>query len=89
MTMATNDEEAEYLINIQLPGAEKDSIKLKLAEDLIHVEAKGESIDYLGDYSLCCPIKPEEAKAIYKEGLLKIRAPFGDVLKDTVDVEII
>jgi HSP20 family protein len=88
MTIATNDDDSEYLINIQLPGADKDSVKLKLGEDLIHVEAKAESIDYLGDYSLCCPIKPEEAKAIYKEGLLKIRAPFGDVLKGTVDIEI-
>jgi HSP20 family protein len=88
MTIAPNDDEKEYLINIQLPGAEKDAIKLKLAEDIIHVEAKGDGIDYLGDYSLCCPIKPGETTATYKEGLLKIRAPYGDTLKDTVDVEI-
>jgi len=88
MTIASNDENSEYLINIQIPGAEKDNIKLKLAEDIIHIEAKGEGIDYLGDYSLCCPIKPGEATATYKEGLLKVRAPYGDVLKDTVDIEI-
>jgi len=88
MTIASNDEDSEYLINIQIPGAEKDNIKLKLAEDIIHVEAKGGGIDYLGDYSLCCPIKPGEATATYKEGLLKIRAPYGDVLKDIVDIEI-
>ena len=88
MTIASNDEDNEYLINIQIPGAEKDNVKLKLAEDIIHIEAKGDGIDYLGDYSLCCPIKPGEAIATYKEGLLKIRAPYGDDLKDTVDIEI-
>jgi HSP20 family molecular chaperone IbpA len=88
MSIVTNDENSEYLINIQLPGAEKDSIKLKVGEERIYVEAKGESIDYAGDYSLCCPIKPQDVKATYKEGLLKIRAPFGDLLKNTIDIEI-
>ena len=83
-----DDENEVYKIEIQLPGVEKEEIKLKMHEDSFFV--KGETTDtvYIGSFPICCPVKPEETKATYKQGLLKIEVPFKESEYQTVDVKI-
>jgi HSP20 family molecular chaperone IbpA len=83
-----DDEENVYKIEIQLPGVEKDSIKLKMHEDSFFIKGETEDTIYIGSYSVCCPIKPEEAKANYKNGLLKINVPFKEPEFHSIDIEI-
>ncbi|MFX1489733.1 MAG: Hsp20/alpha crystallin family protein, partial [Promethearchaeota archaeon] len=73
---------------IQLPGVEKDTIKLKMHDDSFFIKGETEDTIYIGSYSMCCPVKPEEAKATYKEGLLKIEVPFKESEYHSVDVKI-
>lgn len=83
-----DDEENIYKIEIQLPGVDKDSIKLKMHDDSFFIKGETEDTIYIGSYGVCCPIKPEEAKASYKNGLLKIKVPFKEPEFQSIDIEI-
>jgi HSP20 family protein len=83
-----DDESEFYKIEIQLPGVEKETIKLKMHDDSFFIKGETEDTIYIGSYSMCCPVKPEEAKATYKEGLLKIEVPFKESEYHSVDVKI-
>ncbi|MFX0041909.1 MAG: Hsp20/alpha crystallin family protein [Candidatus Hodarchaeota archaeon] len=83
-----NEDGKGYIIEVILPGVEKDTIKLKMNENYLVVYGETESLNYGGLYQLCCSIDPEKAKSTYKNGLLKIEVPYLDIMKDTVDVKI-
>ena len=83
-----DDADNTYKIEIQLPGAEKDTIKLKMHDDSFFIKGESEDNIYIGSYGICCPIKPEEAKAIYKNGLLKIEVPFKEPEFHSIEIEI-
>ena len=83
-----DDETETYKIEIQLPGAEKESIKLKMHEDSFFIKGETDDIIYIGTYAICCPIKAEETKAVYKQGLLKIEAPFKEPEYQSFDIKI-
>jgi HSP20 family molecular chaperone IbpA len=74
-------------IEIELPGVEKDSIKLRMHEDSFFISGETEHVRYVGSYPLCCPIVPKKANATYKEGLLTIDVPYKTKFK-SVNVEI-
>ena len=83
-----DDESETYKIEIQLPGAEKDSIKLKMHDDSFFIKGETDDIIYIGTYAICCPVKPEETKAVYHQGLLKIEVPFKEPEYHSIDVKI-
>ncbi|MFX1572117.1 MAG: Hsp20/alpha crystallin family protein [Promethearchaeota archaeon] len=83
-----DDEHSTYKIEIQLPGVEKDTIKLKMHDDSFFIKGETEDTIYIGTYAVCCPIKPEEAKASYKNGLLKVEVPFQEPEFHSVEVNI-
>lgn len=83
-----NEDSTGSIIEIILPGVEKDTIKLEMNNDNLVVFGETETISYGGIYQLCCPVDPEKAKSTYKNGLLKIEVSYIDILKDTVDVKI-
>jgi len=83
-----DDEHASYHIEVELPGAEKDSIIMKMHEDSFFLKAETENTVYIGSYAICCPVKAKEAKAKYKNGLLKVDVPFKGLLEDATEVTI-
>ncbi|MFX1570753.1 MAG: Hsp20/alpha crystallin family protein [Promethearchaeota archaeon] len=83
-----DDEDNTYKIEIQLPGVEKDTIKLKMHEDSFFIKGETEDTTYIGSYSMCCPINPEKAKAVYKNGLLKIEVPFKEPEFHSIEIEV-
>jgi len=86
--MWPNDEHSIYHIEIELPGVEKESIKLKMHEDSFFLKAESDDIIYVGSYAVCCEIDPSKAKAVYKNGLLKVDIPFKESEFHSVEVEI-
>lgn len=83
-----DDEHYKYRIEIKLPGVEKDSINLKMHEDSFFIKGETESTVFIGSYAICCEVEPNKAKAIYKNGLLKVEVPFKDSMEGAVDVKI-
>lgn len=83
-----NEEGDGYIIEVILPGVEKDTINLKMDDENIFISGESDSIRYIGAYGLCCPIEPEKTEAIYKNGLLKIKSPLKEIKLNTIDVNI-
>ena len=84
----TNDEGTGTIVEISLPGVEKDTIKLKMDKENIFIAGETDNLRYIGGYGLCCPVEAKEARSTYKNGLLRIEVPFMDVTLETVDVKI-
>ncbi len=84
----TNDEGTGYKMEVYLPGVERDTIKLKMAEEYIFISGETDNVRYVGDFSFCCPVQHEKATSSYKNGLLKIFVPFKEIEFQTVDVTI-
>jgi len=83
-----DDEEEIYKIEIQLPGVDKENIRLKMHEDSFFVKGETEDTIYIGSYGICCPVEPDKTKAVYHQGLLKIEVPFKESVYHSVDVKI-
>lgn len=85
-----DDQHTKIFIEIEIPGVNKDHIKLTMHEDSFYLTAKRQDgyIEYATSYALCCPVKAEQAKAKYENGLLKIEVPFRDVLEGAVNIKV-
>lgn len=86
--MYPNDNHDTYFIDINLPGIEKESIKLKMQEDSFFIKGEREDKIYIGTYAVCCPIAVDKAKARLKNGQLKIEVPFKEPEFHSFDVNI-
>ncbi|OLS15576.1 MAG: putative small heat shock protein [Promethearchaeota archaeon CR_4] len=84
-----NEEEHEKLhIEVELPGVKKEDIKFKLHEDSFYIRATKGDIEYVGSYAVCCPVKAEDAKAKFVDGLLTVEVPYRDEFAEAVEVAI-
>jgi HSP20 family molecular chaperone IbpA len=88
MCSYTNEDNTGYVIEVVLPGVEKDTIHLKMTNEDIFVTGESDAIRYVGSYGLCCPVDTNKARARYNNGLLRIEAPFEDIDLKTVEVDI-
>jgi len=79
--------EEELIALVALPGASKDKIDLRVTEDNLYVDAKAEvregkylrremaTLPRKREIKLPIEIKPEQAKASFKDGILEVRLP--------------
>jgi HSP20 family molecular chaperone IbpA len=56
--------------------------------DSFSLSAPRDDIEFATALSFCCPVVPEEAKAKYENGLLKIEVPFKDSMEDAIKIKI-
>ncbi|NIN95536.1 MAG: Hsp20/alpha crystallin family protein [Anaerolineae bacterium] len=83
-----DDEHMTLTLEITLPGVPKENINLRMHEDSFALSAPREDIEYVTVLSFCCPVRPEEAKAKYENGLLKVKVPFKDLMEDAIKVAV-
>lgn len=74
------DDKDKYRIFAELPGVEKDTIKLDVAEDSIEISTKDDKKFYKM-IPLESTINPDSAKASYKNGVLTVELEKSDKRK--------
>jgi len=81
--MVKPSEEREPLVDVipgdkvvqvvaEMPGVEKEDIKLEATEDELIISAESEKRKYRKVVKLPCKVDPKEAKATYKNGVLEV-----------------
>jgi len=83
-----DDNHTKLTLEIAIPGVGKNDIKLNMHDDSFNISAAREDIEYVTTRAFCCPVKPDQAKATYENGLLLIEVPFKDPMEDTVSIKI-
>jgi HSP20 family molecular chaperone IbpA len=86
---AEYDEDSDgYDVEIQLPGAKKEDIDLKVLPGGFMVRAPradSEETEYIGSYAFCCPVDEAHVEANFDNGLLKahfkLREPYDEAQK--------
>ncbi|MEJ2280238.1 MAG: Hsp20/alpha crystallin family protein [Candidatus Lokiarchaeota archaeon] len=53
------EESDGFIIEVILPGVEKDTINLKLDDENIFVSGETDSLRYVGAYGLCCAVEED------------------------------
>jgi HSP20 family protein len=93
------DGDKEIIATAEMPGLEKQDIKINVTEDMLEISAetkqeeKKEEKGYIyrerrsGSYyraiSLPSPVDPDNSKATYENGVLEIKMPKTEVKKKT------
>ena len=75
MFACLDDEGENYLIEIELPGVEKEDIELTMEDDLVSVKADRDVQVLLGHMHLPLKVRPTKAEAVFKQGLLSVTVP--------------
>lgn len=83
----SNDDKKLHL-DVEIPGADKNDIDLRIKEDSFYLSAPRGDIEYVATGSFCCPVKIDDVDAKYENGLLEIVVPFKDPMEEAVTVSI-
>lgn len=81
-----------YDVEVQLPGARKEDIDLRLMSGGFMVRAPRADMDdtyYSGSYNFCCPVQEDSVRAEFDNGLLKmsvdLKEPYQDAKRVALD----
>lgn len=67
------ESENDVKVIAEIPGVEKNEIKLKTTEEELEVRVDNKERKYSKEVALPCKVKPETAEASYKNGILEVR----------------
>ena len=67
------EDEDTVTVVAELPGVDKENIKVRATENKVIISARGPDKKYYKEVELPTKVKPETAKATYKNGVLEVR----------------
>ncbi len=67
------EEKGEVVVVADIPGVEKEDIKLNAIEDMLTIDVDSKRRKYHKEIRMPAKIDPESAKASYKNGVLEVR----------------
>lgn len=83
------DAEGEnYIVEVDLPGVNKEHIDLRMHEDIIHVLAEREDLAFHGHLHFPIKVNPKKAKAKFSNGLLKVEVPVKEKRSPPIKIEV-
>lgn len=82
------DEGREVVVVTELPGVEKDEIKLDATERSLKISVDSAKRRYLKELDLGHLVDPRTAKATYKNGVLEVRLMKSDEKRPTQPIKI-
>lgn len=80
VTVAHNKENAGLLLEIALPGATKESLDLDMGNNGFCLKAEAKDVRYDNCLTLGHEIIPEDAKARFDAGVLKVDVPSKETI---------
>lgn len=66
------EEEDKIVVVAEIPGIDKDKIDIRIKDRTLIIKAKGKERKYYKEVPLPATVKPETAKAKYKNGVLEV-----------------
>ena len=82
------DEGREVVVVTELPGVEKEEIKLEATERSLKISVDSAKRRYLKELDLGHLVDPRTAKATYKNGVLEVRLMKSDEKRPTQPIRI-
>ena len=82
------DEGREVVVVTELPGVEKDEIKLDATDRMLKISVESSKRRYLKELDLGHLVDPKTARASYKNGVLEVRLLKSDEKKPTRPIPI-
>lgn len=73
--------EDEYIMEIELPGVNKEDIDVKITENTFCVKAPRKNMEYTGCWVLAHEFNADESNASYENGLLTVKVPLTETKK--------
>lgn len=73
-----DDDKGLLRVILEMPGVEKDDIKVDATEESAVITASRGEKNYRAELSLKAPVEPESGKAEYKSGMLEISFSLKD-----------
>jgi HSP20 family molecular chaperone IbpA len=81
MCVCHKDDDSGLRIEIDMAGAKKDSLELRMADRRLCVEGEASDFRYKSCYMLDHEVKSDQAKAKFDSGLLRIEVPFKESMQ--------
>ena len=82
------DNGKEVVVVTELPGVEKDEIKLESTDRTLKISVESVKRRYLKELELPHMVDPKSAKATYKNGVLEVRFSKSDEKKPTRPIQV-
>jgi HSP20 family protein len=72
----------------ELPGVDKESIKVNASEDVVTIRAEQEDRKYYADVKLPIKVDPTSAKASYRNGVLEVTLKLKEKVEEEKGYEV-
>ena len=82
------EEGDEIKVVIELPGVEKDGIKLEATDRVLKIAVESAKRKYYKELELPHLVDPRRSKASYKNGVLEVRFPKTEEKKPTREIRV-
>lgn len=82
------EEDDKIKVVAEMPGVEKEKVSVKATEDTVVIRGSDTNRKYYKEVALPAKVKPETAKATYRNGVLEITLEKADKKKSGVDVRV-
>jgi HSP20 family protein len=85
---SVDKEQSHLILEFSVVQVEKENITLMMNENGCYLTAASEDSDYVSTLSFLAPVKPSEAKAIFQDGILIVKVPFKEPLRNYIQIAI-
>ena len=76
------EEDNQVVVIAEIPGVDKEKIDVQTTEDTLIIKASNEKRKYYKEVELPVKVKPETAKATYRNGILEVRIEKRETKKE-------
>ena len=88
MFACLDGEGENYVVEVDLPGVKKKDVGLSMHEDIVHILAEREDLEFRGHLHFPIKVDPKKAKAKFSNGLLRVEVPVKEKRSPSIEIEV-